>query len=254
MAALRRDFLPHDLKPELDRIGFDGSITVQARQSLEETRFLLEFAKSAPFILGVVGWVDLRSPKVREQLQEFAGNSKFVGVRHIVQSEPDDRFLMQSDFLRGIAALEEFNLTYDILIFPKHLRVAAEFVERFPRQRFVLDHLAKPFIKAGRVHPWDSDLGELAKFPNVFCKLSGMVSEADVKNWKPEDLTPYIDIAFQCFGSERLMIGSDWPVCTAAGSYSQVMHVVLDYLDKRPAEVKEAVLGGNAARFWKLKT
>jgi len=201
-----------------------------------------------------VGWVDLRSPKVREQLKEFAGNPKFVGVRHIVQYEPDDRFLMQPDFLRGIAALEEFNLTYDILIFPKHLRVAAEFVERFPRQRFVLDHLAKPFIKAGRVHPWDSDLGELAKFPNVFCKLSGMVAEADIKNWKPEHLTPYIDIAFQCFGSERLMIGSDWPVCTAAGSYSQVMHVVLDYLSKHPDGVQDAVLGGNAARLWKLKT
>jgi L-fuconolactonase len=254
MAVLRRDFLPNDLKPELDRIGFDGSINIQARQSLEETRFLLDLAKSAPFVLGVVGWVDLRSPKVREQLKEFAGNPKFVGVRHVVQYEPDDRFLMQPDFLRGIAALEEFNLTYDILIFPKHLRVAAEFVERFPRQRFVLDHLAKPFIKAGRVHPWDSDLGELAKFPNVFCKLSGMVAEADIKNWKPEHLTPYIDIAFQCFGSERLMIGSDWPVCTAAGSYSQVMHVVLDYLSKHPAKVQDAVLGGNAARFWKLKT
>jgi|SRR5436190_3604048 len=254
MAVLRRDFLPNDLKPELDRIGFDGSINIQARQSLEETRFLLDLAKSAPFVLGVVGWVDLRSPKVREQLKEFAGNPKFVGVRHVVQYEPDDRFLMQPDFLRGIAALEEFNLTYDILIFPKHLRVAAEFVERFPRQRFVLDHLAKPFIKAGRVHPWDSDLGELAKFPNVFCKLSGMVAEADIKNWKPENLTPYIDIAFQCFGSERLMIGSDWPVCTAAGSYSQVMHVVLDYLSKHPAKVQDAVLGGNAARFWKLKT
>ena len=254
MAVLRRDFLPNDLKPELDRIGFDGSINIQARQSLEETRFLLDLAKSAPFVLGVVGWVDLRSPKVREQLKEFAGNPKFVGVRHVVQYEPDDRFLMQPDFLRGIAALEEFDLAYDILIFPKHLRVAAEFVERFPRQRFVLDHLAKPFIKAGRVHPWDSDLGELAKFPNVFCKLSGMVAEADIKNWKPENLTPYIDIAFQCFGSERLMIGSDWPVCTAAGSYSQVMHVVLDYLSKHPAKVQDAVLGGNAARFWKLKT
>lgn len=226
---------------------------MQARQSLVETRRLLELAASSPLILGVVGWVDLRSPDVRSQLRQFAGNPKLVGVRHVVQAEPDDRFLLQPDFLRGIAALEEFDLAYDILIYPKHLPVAAEFVRYFPRQRFVLDHLAKPFIKAGTIQPWETGIRELAKLPNVFCKLSGMVTEADWRSWKPEHLTPYLDVTLDCFGTERLMIGSDWPVCTVAASYAQTMNVVLDYFAKRPADVQQAVLGGNAQRFWKLK-
>jgi L-fuconolactonase len=185
MASLRRDFGPDDLKPELEVAGFQGSIAVQARQGLEETRWLLELAASSPLILGVVGWVDLRSSDLRSQLQSFAGNPKLVGVRHVVQSEPDDRFLLQPDFLRGIGALEEFDLTYDILIYPRHLPVAAEFVQHFPRQRFVLDHLAKPLIKSRRVHPWNAGIRELAGFPNVFCKLSGLVTEDDWQNWKP---------------------------------------------------------------------
>jgi L-fuconolactonase len=251
-AALRRDFLPHDLEPELAATGFDGSIPVQARQTLDETRWLLDLAASSPFILGVVGWVDLRSPDVRSQLGEFAGNPKLLGIRHIVQSEPDDRFLLQPDFLRGITVLEEFDLTYDILIYPKHLPVAAEFVQRFPRQRFVLDHLAKPPIKSGDLHPWDSGVRELARFPNVFCKLSGLMTEADWKNWKPEHIAPYLDVAFDCFGPDRLMIGSDWPVCTIAASYSRAMNVVHEYLGKYATHVQDAVLGKNAQRFWKL--
>jgi L-fuconolactonase len=251
-AALRRDFLPHDLEPELAAAGFDGSIAVQARQTLEETRWLIDLAASSPFILGVVGWVDLRSPDVRLHLEEFAGNPKLLGIRHIVQSEPDDRFLLQPDFLRGITVLEEFDLTYDILIYPKHLPVAAEFVQRFPRQRFVLDHLAKPPIKSGDLHPWDSGVRELARFPNVFCKLSGLMTEADWKNWKPEHIAPYLDVAFDCFGPDRLMIGSDWPVCTIAASYSRAMNVVHEYLGKYATHVQDAVLGKNAQRFWKL--
>jgi len=253
MSSLQRDFLPEDLMPELEGAGFHGSIAVQARQSLEETRWLLELAASSPLILGVVGWVDLRSPEVRSQLQSFAGSPKLVGVRHIVQGEPDERFLLQPEFLRGIGVLEEVDLTYDILIYPRHLPVAAEFVRHFPRQRFVLDHLAKPLIKSGSIHPWDAGMRELAGFPNVFCKLSGMVTEADWRNWKPEHMTPYLEIALDCFGPERLMIGSDWPVCTVAASYPQTMNVVLDYFAKYPAEVQQAVLGGNAQRFWKLK-
>ena len=252
MSALRRDFLPGDLKPELEGAGFHGSIAVQARQSLDETRWLLALAKSSPLILGVVGWVDLRSPDVRSQLRAFAGNPKLVGVRHIVQSEADDRFMLQPDFLRGVGVLEEFDLGYDILIYPKHLSVAAEFVKHFPRQRFVLDHLAKPLIKNGTIQPWEAGMGELAKSPNVFCKLSGMVTEADWRNWKPEDMTPYLDIALSCFGPERLMIGSDWPVCTVAASYAETMNVVLRYFERYPADVQHAVLGGNAQRFWKL--
>jgi L-fuconolactonase len=254
MASLRRDFGPADLKVELDRAGFHGSIAVQARQSLEETRWLLELAALSPLILGVVGWVDLRSPEVRSQLLEFAGNPKLVGVRHVVQGEPDDRFMLRPEFLRGISALEEFDLAYDILIYPKHLPVAAEFVKQFPRQRFVVDHLAKPLIKSGTVQPWDSGMRELARFPNVFCKVSGMVTEADWQNWKPDHLKPYLDIALDCFGPERLMIGFDWPVCTVAASYAQTMNVVLDYFARYPTDVQDAVLGGNAQRFWKLKT
>jgi len=253
MASLRRDFEPADLKLEMDAAGFHGSVAVQARQSLEETRWLLELAASSPLVLGVVGWVDLRSPDVRKQLQAFAGNAKLAGVRHVLQGEPDDRFMLRPDFLRGIGALEEFDLAYDILIYPRHLPVAAEFIRQFPRQRFVLDHLAKPCIKAGTIQPWEAGMRDLARFPNVLCKLSGMVTEADWQNWKPEQMKPYLDVALDCFGPERLMIGSDWPVCTVAASYSRTMNIVLDYLGEHSLDAREAVLGGNAARFWKLK-
>ncbi len=253
MAALRRDFLPEDLKPEMERNGFQGCVAVQARQTLEETRWLLELAERAPFILGVVGWVDLRSPRLRFELRSLAGQSKLVGVRHIVQSEPDERFLLQPDFLRGIAMLEEFDLAYDILIYPRHLPVAAEFVARFPRQRFVLDHLAKPPIKSGGLDSWARGIRELAAFENVFCKVSGLVTEADWQAWKPENMRPYLEMAFECFGPSRLMVGSDWPVCTVAAPYSRVMDIVKDYLGTYAAEERDAVLGGNAAKFWRLK-
>jgi|SRR5579862_387734 len=252
MAALRRDFLPEDLQPELQGAGFHGSVAVQARQTLEETHWLLELADRSPLILGVVGWVDLRSPEVGSQLERFAANPKLVGVRHIVQSEPDDRFLLQPDFLRGISLLEESDLAYDILIYTKQLPVAAEFVERFPRQRFVLDHLAKPPIKTGEIDLWAQGIRRLAQFPNVFCKLSGLVTEADWESWTAEQITPYLDVAFDSFGPERLMIGSDWPVCLAAASYARAMKVVKAYLAAQAPECRESVLGGNARRFWRL--
>jgi L-fuconolactonase len=253
MASLRRDFLPGDLKSELERSGFQGCVAVQVRQSLEETRWLLELAGQAPFILGVVGWIDLRSPEVRSELAQFAANPKLVGIRHIVQSEPDDDFLLQPEFLRGISMLEEFDLAYDILIYPRHLRVAAEFVRRFPGQRFVLDHLGKPSIKSGELQVWKREIQEMAESPNVFAKLSGLVTEADWKNWKPEQITPYLDVAFECFGPSRLMVGSDWPVCTVAASHSKVIDIVTDYLSQSTSEVRDAVLGGTAQRFWRLR-
>jgi len=253
MTQLRRDFLPADLRHELEREGFQGSVAVQARQSLRETRSLLDFATQSPFILGVVGWVDLRSPQAGADLKPLAQNPKLVGIRHIVQSEPDDRFLLQSDFLRGISLLREFDLAYDILIYPKHLTVAAEFVRRFPEQRFVLDHMAKPEIRSGKINQWKKGIAELAAYPNVYCKLSGLVTEADCNRWKPEDMTPYLDVAFEYFEANRLMIGSDWPVCTLAGSYSQVMGLVKEYLSGHSEQEREAVLGGNAKRFWRLK-
>ncbi len=252
MAALRRDFLPEDLKPELHSNDFHGSIAVQARGTLEETRWLLALAENSPCILGVVGWVDLISPDVRSQLEALAPNPKLVGIRHIVQSEPDDRFLLQPNFLRGVSLLEEFDLTYDILIYSKHLPVAAEFVERFPRQRFVLDHIAKPPIKSGNIDSWAHGIERLAAFPNVFCKLSGLVTEADWQHWEPAHIVPFLDVAFESFGWDRLMIGSDWPVCLAAAPYARAVEVVKSYILRHKQECQEAVLGGNAQRFWRL--
>jgi L-fucono-1,5-lactonase len=253
MAAIRGDFLPADLKPLLENNGFQGSVLVQVRQTLEETRWLLELAERNSFILGVVGWVDLRSPRLRADLESLRGKRKLVGLRHIVQSEPDD-FLLQPDFLRGISVLEEFDLAYDILIYTKHLPMAAEFVSRFPRQRFVLDHLAKPPIQSRAVKVWERGVRDLASFPNVFAKMSGLVTEADWQNWKPGDVWPYLDVAFECFRPSRLMIGSDWPVCTVAASYTEVMDLVKDYLSRYAPEEREAVLGGNAAKFWRLQS
>lgn len=253
MSAIRRDFLPEHLQPELARNGFDGSVVVQTRQTLDETRWLLELADRTPAIVGVVGWVDLCSPEVEAQLAMFANHPKLVGIRHIVQSEPDDRFLLRPDFLRGIAALEQFDLAYDILIYTRHLAVAAECFERFPRQRFVLDHLAKPPIKSGGIKTWAEGIRRLGAFPNIFSKLSGLVTEADWQRWKPEDLIPYLDVAFESFGWERLMIGSDWPVCLVAAGYGRVMDIVKNYLQRQSSEVREAVLGGNAQRFWHLR-
>ncbi len=253
MQTIRRDFLPDDLKPELSLAGFDGSILVQTRQSLEETRWLLALAAQAPTILGVVGWVDLRAPDVHAQLKALAGNPKLVGIRHIVQGEPDDNFLLREDFLRGISILEEFDLAYDILIYTRHLPVAAEFVQRFPRQRFVLDHMAKPPIKSGEIRPWAEGIRRLAEFPNVFCKISGLVTEANWQHWTLEQITPYMDVAFESFGPDRLMIGSDWPVCLVASSYERVIGIVKQYLKRRSPEERQAVMGGNAQRFWRLK-
>ena len=252
MAALCRDFLPQDLKPELEANDFQGSIAVQARQTMEETRWLLGLAERSPSILGVVGWADLRSPDIRSQLKVMAQNSKLVGIRHIVQSEPDDRFLLQPDFLRGVSVLEEFDLAYDILIYTKHLPAAAEFVQRFPRQRFVLDHLAKPPIQSGSIEAWANGIRRLADFPNLCCKLSGLVTEADWKLWEPEQILPYLDVAWEAFGPNRLMIGSDWPVCLVAASYRKTVGVVKTYLLGQKPEHREAVLGGTADRFWRL--
>jgi L-fuconolactonase len=253
MEAIQRDFLPLDLEPELKKNGFDGSVVVQVRQTVEETAWLLELAEQSPTIVGVVGWVDLCSPEAVSQLKRFAKYPKLVGIRHIVQGEPDERFLLRPDFMRGIALLEDFNLAYDILIYTRHLPIAAEFVERFPNQRFVLDHLAKPPIKKGEIEQWANGIRRLAAFPNVFCKLSGLVTEADWQSWKVEQIHPYLEVAFAAFGPSRLIIGSDWPVCLVAASYSRAVDVVKAYIDRHHPDSRDVVLGGNAERFWRLK-
>jgi L-fuconolactonase len=252
MAILKRAFLPHDLWPLLASIHFDGCVAVQARQNLEETRWLLELADQHDFIKGVVGWVDLRSEDLGHQLERFAVHPKLVGVRHIVHDEPDDNFMLRPDFRRGISQLKEFDLTYDLLLFPQHLKVAVKLVEEFPEQPFVLDHLAKPKIAEQLFSPWQEDLHQLAKLPNVTCKLSAMVTEAKWNQWLPTDFHRYLDIAYAAFGWSRLMIGSDWPVCTLAGEYEPVMKIVIDYVQQFPAEMQAAILGENCARFYRI--
>ena len=253
MHVLRRDFLPPDLAPLLAANGFDGSMAVQARQTLDETNWLLDLADDYPFILGVVGWVNLCSPRVADDLAALTDRRKLVGIRHIVQGEPDDEFLLRPDFCRGVARLEGFGLAYDILIFPGHLPVAVEFARRFPRQRFVLDHLAKPSVRTGELAGWARDLRGLAALDNVSCKLSGMVTEADWSDWTSAGIEPCLDTAMEMFGAERLMIGSDWPVCTLAADYTRTMTLVIDYVGRLSDSERDLVLGLNAQRFWRLE-
>jgi L-fuconolactonase len=251
MAVLKSDFLPADLEPLLKRRGYDGCVAVQAEMAVSETTWLLDLADQHPFIRGVVGWVDLCAAGVAATLTPLARRNKLRGIRHIVQAEPDE-FMLRADFQRGVAALAPLGLTYDILVYPRQLPAALTLVERFPGQRFVIDHLAKPDIKAGLRHPWAVQLRALAGHPNVFCKASGMVTEADWHAWTPAQLEYYLDVVFDAFGPERIMIGSDWPVCTLAADYDHTMAVVEEYVARLPGKAAEAVLGGTAARFYGL--
>jgi len=252
MAAIQRDFLPDDLAPHLRAIGFDGSVLVQVQQQVDETRWMLRLADEHPSILGVVGWVDLCSPDVVVQLDEISQHPRLVGVRHIVQAEPEG-FMRRDDFRRGIALLERFDVTYDVLIFSPQLAEAVEFVTDFPRQPFVLDHIAKPPIRTGDIKDWRWHLRAMARLPNVVCKLSGMVTEADWTAWTRDQIRPYLDTAIECFGPDRLMIGSDWPVCTLAASYQETMAIVLDTVASWSADEQEKVLGGTAAKTYRLQ-
>jgi len=251
MAALRRDFLPDESRREMTGAGFDACVAVQARQTDRETDWLLALADAHPFIVGVVGWVDLRSPWIDARLDALRSHPKLVGIRHIVQAEPDG-FLARTDVRGGIAALGRSGLPFDILVYARQLRQAIDLAAAFPHQRFVLDHLGKPDIRHGEFDGWHRDLRQLGALPNVSAKLSGLVTEADWSSWTPGELRRYIDAAFACFGADRLMIGSDWPVCTLAGAYRDVMQVTIDALSHRDAAERDAVLGGNARRFWYL--
>jgi len=249
---IRRDFLPADLEPELRARNLDGSVAVQARQSLAESRWLLELATANAIIRGVVGWVDLRSPGVTEELEEFAKHPKFVGVRHVVQDEPDDGFMLRADFQRGIGELHHFGLTYDLLVFPRQLPAAIKLAQQFPEQPFVLDHLAKPPIKVGTLSPWREQIQELARLPNVTGKVSGLVTEANWADWRADDFKPFLDVVFGAFGPERLMFGSDWPVCLLAGSYERVFGLMANYVGQFGTNAVAKVFGDNAAKFYGL--
>ena len=249
---LKVDYMPPDMQPLLTASGIDGTVAVQARQNLRETEFLLELADEYDFIRGVVGWVDMRADDAEAQLERFAGRPRLVGIRHIVHDEADDRFMLGGNFLRGLAALKQYDLRYDLLLYPRHIPVAIQVVRQFPEQPFVLDHIAKPFIKDGTLEPWASDIRELASHDNVWCKVSGMVTEAAWGVWMPEDFRPYLDVVFDCFGVERLMFGSDWPVCTLSGSYSEVVGIVEGYCAALSPDEQAKVMGAVAADFYQL--
>lgn len=251
MAVLRRDYLPGDLKPELDRLGLAGCIAVQADPSEAETRFLLGLADAYPFIRGVVGWVDLQADDLPTRLEALAQHPRLCGFRHLVQAEPDD-FLLRPAFQRGLRHLADARLTYDLLIYPRHLPAALKLVEAFPELPLVVDHLAKPAIRTGQREPWATQMRALARAPQVWCKVSGLITEADWQRWTPDDLRPYLDVVFEAFGPDRLMFGSDWPVCLLAGRYEQVWGLVADYLQACTPLERAAVWGENARRFYRI--
>jgi L-fuconolactonase len=254
MSVLKRDYLPGDLLPELQRNGIGGTIAVQADQSENETEFLLDLAEQNPFIAGVVGWVDLRSPRLEERLEFYSRFERLVGFRHIVQAEPDHLFLLRHDFLRGLRRLQSRDYSYDLLVYPHQLGAAVELAHRLPELRVVLDHIGKPAIRERSRGPWRQQILELAEHSNVYCKLSGLVTEADWQHWTADDCKPYLDAAFEAFGYERLMFGSDWPVCLVAANYGQVTSLIADYAAQCAPHALDAIMGQNAINFYRVRT
>jgi L-fuconolactonase len=251
-SRIRHDFLPPDLATEIAAAGVDGVVTVQARQSLEETEWLLDLAGRHAFIRGVVGWAPLIDPAVESHLDRFATSPKLRSLRHVLQGESDDAYMLRADFNRGIAALTRRGLAYDILILERHLPVTITFVDRHPNQVFILDHIAKPRIASGELEPWARNIRELARRPHVSCKLSGMVTEADVTTWTPAQLQPYFDVVIEAFGARRLLFGSDWPVCLAGVGYAHWKTTVANALRSLSVTEQAAIFGDNAQTFYRL--
>ena len=252
MGILKSDHLPTDLKKEIDAAGIDGVVSIQASQSMKETDDLLRYAAEEDFVKGVVGWFPLADDRVGESLAKYAENPWLKGVRHVVQDEPDDRFILGEDFNRGITLLKEFNLVYDILIYERQLAPSIEFVDRHPELVFVLDHVAKPRIRGGAMEPWADLMRQMAERPNVSCKLSGMATEADWANWTESQLIPYLDVALEVFGPDRLMFGSDWPVARLAVEYGPWVKLMTTYLSKLSLSEQAAIWGENAIQAYKL--
>lgn len=253
MAVIKRDFLPPDLQKVYEANDVDGCIAVQADQTEDETIFLLELADQYDFIKGVVGWTDLRSENVADRLAHFSRYKKMSGFRHIVQSEPDINFMLQDDFQRGISLLAQFGFTYDILIFPTQLEAALKLVQNFPEQKFVIDHIAKPYIKSGKVDEWGYFMQQIAENPNTWCKVSGIVTEADWQNWTYEQIEPFLDVVLQAFGPGRLLYGSDWPVCLLAASYRQVKNMAEKFAERFTETEKKQFFAQNTIEFYGLK-
>lgn len=253
MTALRRDFLPAELESLMQTSGVEKAVAVQACQTVDETRWLLRMAQDHPFIAGVVGWAPIASPDFHTHLESLRAFPKLKGLRHMLQDEPDDRYMLRKDFQSGIAALQANNLVYDILIYSRQLPFATQLADRNPHQIFVLDHLAKPKIRVGEISPWREDIRELARRPNVFCKLSGMVTEADWNHWSIEDLQPYLEIVIESFGPERLLAGSDWPVCTLASEYAGWWQTLRALISGLSHSEQQAILGANAIKVYSLR-
>ncbi len=253
MTSLRRDFMPADLEPLLTAQSIDGCVAVQADQTEEETDFLLELAKQHAFIKGVVGWVDLRAENIEARLEHFSQFEKLKGFRHIVQGEADVNFLLRAPFRRGISRLQDFGFTYDVLVFPHQLGAVLEFVRAFPDQPFIIDHLAKPYIKDGFFDGWSTLMRAIARQENVWCKISGMVTEANWSNWKYDDFVPYLDLVFETFGPRRLIYGSDWPVCLLGGNYEEVKGIIDRYTASLSPGERQLLWGENAVAVYGIK-
>ncbi len=252
LEPIRRTYLPADLKQHLDATGVDQSIFVQTQHNVEENRWVLQFCEENEFLAGMVGWVDLASSDCESQLEEFRDNPHFVGIRHVTHDEPDDDFIVRDDVMNGLRVLEKYSMPFDLLFFVKHLKHAQALGKALPNLPMVIDHLAKPEIKAGRTDNWEANFRAAAAFPNMYCKISGMVTEADWQNWKADDLRPYVEIALEVFGPERCMYGSDWPVCELAGTYEQVVGAARDVLGSLSETEQALVFGGTAKKFYGL--
>ena len=254
MSLIRKDFMPSDLKKVYDKNKIDGCIAIQADQTLKETNFLLDLSKENTFIKGIVGWVDLRASNIDNTLEYYSKYKKIKGFRHVVQDEADHNFLLRPEFLRGISYLEKYNYVYEILIFPHQLETTLEFVKKFPNNKFIIDHIAKPYIKNGLYDEWARLMSEISKCENVFCKMSGMITEADYNLWTPEQITPYMDLVLTSFGSKRILFGSDWPVCLVAGSYKKVKELVTNFISKLSENEKTNIMGKNAINLYNIKS
>ena len=251
-SIVRQNYLPPDLKPEIEAVGIDRTVIVQAHQSIEEARFLLDIANETDFVAGVVAWVDVQSPNVGSDLDSLIDYGPLVGIRHQVEDDPNDDWLVVNETIRGLKEIAARGLAYDMLVRPRHMKHVPTVAGRVPELRMVIDHIAKPLIAEGVMEPWASDMTEIANIPGVYCKVSGMVTEADHDNWKVDHLRPYVEHVREQFGMDRLMLGSDWPVCLLASSYQRVFEAAIEAIGPLTEQEKSEFLGGNAARFYKL--
>src|SRR6185437_3102744 len=252
MEKIRKDFLVPQLQDVTRTAGVTGTVAVQARQTLEETEWLLNLADGTSLIRGIVGWVPLIEEDIAKRLEVFSAKPKLRGVRHVLHDEPDDLYMLREDFNRGISLLKDFDLVYDILIFERHLPQTLEFVDRHPNQVFVLDHIAKPKIRNKIFSPWDRGITELASRENVYCKISGMVTEADWNDWSESDLRPYFDAVLQAFGPPRVMFGSDWPVIEVACEYGRWSRIVRGWISQQSPADQSAILAETAKKAYSL--